>query len=137
MSDARPRPPRRMPQDDELAAVVTQNPAAVPHQGLTRRAGLAPRVPVLPNERGTIGVVRAAEALQRSSPARSGSTPTVTPSSGFRLSSGRSSVLETAVNGRADVVVTFNRRDFEPATAPFGIELLPPADAVRRLENRS
>jgi len=46
-------------------------------------------------------------------------------------------VLETAVNGGADVVVTFNRRYFEPAAAPFGLEILAPADAVRRLENRS
>ena len=45
-------------------------------------------------------------------------------------------VLETAVNGRADVVATFNRRHFEPAAAPFGLEILAPADAVRRLENR-
>ena len=45
-------------------------------------------------------------------------------------------VLETAVNGRADAVVTFNRRDFEPAVARFGIEILAPADAVRRLEKR-
>ena len=46
-------------------------------------------------------------------------------------------VLETAVNGRADVVVTFNRRHFGPAASPFGLEILAPADAVRRLENRS
>lgn len=46
-------------------------------------------------------------------------------------------VLETAVNGRAEVVVTFNRRDFEPAATPFGLEILVPGDAVRRLENRS
>lgn len=46
-------------------------------------------------------------------------------------------VLETAVNGRAGSVVTFNRRDFEPAAAQFGIEILAPADAVRRLERRS
>jgi predicted nucleic acid-binding protein len=46
-------------------------------------------------------------------------------------------VLETAVNGRADIVVTFNRRHFEPAATPFGLEILPPADAVRRLESRS
>ncbi len=45
-------------------------------------------------------------------------------------------VLETAVNGRADTVITFNRRHFEPAAAPFGLEILAPADAVRRLENR-
>ena len=46
-------------------------------------------------------------------------------------------VLETAVNGRADIVVTFNRRHFEPAATPFGLEILAPADAVRRLENRT
>jgi predicted nucleic acid-binding protein len=43
-------------------------------------------------------------------------------------------VLETAVNGRANVVVTFNRRHFEPATRSFGLEILTPGDAVRRLE---
>jgi PIN domain-containing protein len=46
-------------------------------------------------------------------------------------------VLETAVNGRAEIVVTFNRRHFEPAATPFGLEILVPADAARRLENRS
>lgn len=46
-------------------------------------------------------------------------------------------VLETAVNGQADVVVTFNRRDFGPAVGRFGLEVLTPADAVRRLEDRS
>ena len=46
-------------------------------------------------------------------------------------------VLETAVNGRADVVVTFNRRHFEPAATHFGVEIVAPADAIRRLENRS
>jgi predicted nucleic acid-binding protein len=45
-------------------------------------------------------------------------------------------VLETAVNGRAGVVVTFNRRHFEPAMTRFRLEILTPADAVRRLENR-
>src|SRR5207249_3164575 len=33
-------------------------------------------------------------------------------------------VLEPAVNGRADVVVTFNHRHFEPAAATFGLEIL-------------
>ena len=51
--------------------------------------------------------------------------------------SGDDLVLETAVNGRAEVVVTFNRRDFEPAAAQFGLEILAPSDAVRRLEKRS
>ena len=36
----------------------------------------------------------------------------------------------------SDHVITFNRRHFEPAAAPFGLEILAPADAVRRLENR-
>ena len=46
-------------------------------------------------------------------------------------------VLETAVNGHAEVVVTFNRRHFDPAAARFGIEILAPAEAVQRLEGRS
>jgi predicted nucleic acid-binding protein len=46
-------------------------------------------------------------------------------------------VLETAVNGHAESVITFNRRHFEPAVARFGIEILAPAEAVRRLEGRS
>jgi predicted nucleic acid-binding protein len=44
-------------------------------------------------------------------------------------------VLETAVNGHAEVVITFNRRHFEPAAARFGIEIVSPAEAVRRLES--
>jgi predicted nucleic acid-binding protein len=35
-------------------------------------------------------------------------------------------VLETAVNGNAEAVVTFNRRHFEPAAARFGIAILAP-----------
>jgi predicted nucleic acid-binding protein len=45
-------------------------------------------------------------------------------------------VLETAVNGLANVVVTFNRRDFEPAAMRFGLEVLTPTEGVRRLETR-
>jgi predicted nucleic acid-binding protein len=45
-------------------------------------------------------------------------------------------VLETAVNGRAEILVTFNRRHFEPAAASFGLKVLAPTDAVQRLENR-
>ncbi len=41
-------------------------------------------------------------------------------------------VLETAVNGRARAIVTFNRRDFGAAPANFGIEVLSPAEALRR-----
>src|SRR5215472_2908733 len=42
-------------------------------------------------------------------------------------------VLETAINGGADGIVTFNRRDFAPAPQ-FGIVVLSPADALRQLE---
>ncbi len=46
-------------------------------------------------------------------------------------------VLETAVNGRAAAVVTFNRRHFRPAAARFGLEILMPAEAVQRLGEQS
>jgi predicted nucleic acid-binding protein len=41
-------------------------------------------------------------------------------------------VLEAAVNGKADAIVTFNRRDFGTTPGRFGIEVLSPADALRR-----
>jgi predicted nucleic acid-binding protein len=41
-------------------------------------------------------------------------------------------VLETAVNGRAQAIVTFNRQDYGVAPANFGIEVLNPAEALRR-----
>ncbi len=41
-------------------------------------------------------------------------------------------VLETAINGRADCIVTFNTRHFGPA-ARFGIDLIWPDEAVRRI----
>ncbi|MEI9902832.1 MAG: putative toxin-antitoxin system toxin component, PIN family [Asticcacaulis sp.] len=41
-------------------------------------------------------------------------------------------VLETAVNGRADCVVTFNTRHFVPAER-FGIDIIWPDEALRRL----
>jgi len=42
-------------------------------------------------------------------------------------------VLEAAVNGRADAIVTFNRKDYGAGPARFGVELLSPADALRRI----
>jgi putative PIN family toxin of toxin-antitoxin system len=42
-------------------------------------------------------------------------------------------VLEAAVNGHADAIVTFNRRDFGAIPQRFGIELLMPAEAPRRI----
>lgn len=41
-------------------------------------------------------------------------------------------VLETAINGRATAIVTFNRRDFGTVPARFGIEVLRPGEALRR-----
>ena len=42
-------------------------------------------------------------------------------------------VLEAAVNGRADALVTFNRRDFGVAPMRFGIEVMSPAETLRRV----
>ncbi len=42
-------------------------------------------------------------------------------------------VLEAAVNGRAAAIATFNRRDFLPGAARFGVDVLLPAEALRRL----
>jgi putative PIN family toxin of toxin-antitoxin system len=42
-------------------------------------------------------------------------------------------VLETAVNGRADLLVTVNRRDFVPGASRFGIRIGSPAEALERL----
>ena len=42
-------------------------------------------------------------------------------------------VLEAAVNGQAAAIVTFNRRDFGVVPSQFGIELLTPAEAIRRI----
>ncbi len=42
-------------------------------------------------------------------------------------------ILEAAVNGRADAIVTFNLRDFGDAPARFGIEAIKPQEALRRI----
>src|ERR1700730_15284340 len=42
-------------------------------------------------------------------------------------------VLEAAVNGRADALVTFNVRDFGTVPARFGIEVMIPRDAIGRM----
>lgn len=42
-------------------------------------------------------------------------------------------VLEAAINGRADAIVTFNRRDFAPAAERFGLEILLPREALKRI----
>jgi predicted nucleic acid-binding protein len=43
-------------------------------------------------------------------------------------------VLEAAVNGHAQAVVTFNGRDFGTAAARFGVDLLLPRDALALLK---
>ena len=42
-------------------------------------------------------------------------------------------VLEAAVNGRADMLVTFNLRDYGDAPGRFGVELLLPRTAITRI----
>jgi putative PIN family toxin of toxin-antitoxin system len=42
-------------------------------------------------------------------------------------------VLETAINGRADVIATFNTRHLAAAARWFGIAVQLPADLLRRL----
>ncbi len=42
-------------------------------------------------------------------------------------------VLETAINGRADAIVTFNDRDFRPVAKRFRCSVLRPVEVVRRL----
>ena len=41
-------------------------------------------------------------------------------------------VLEVAVNGRADALVTFNLRDYGDAPSRFGVDLLLPRTAIER-----
>jgi putative PIN family toxin of toxin-antitoxin system len=40
-------------------------------------------------------------------------------------------VLEAAINGRADAIVTHNVRDFLPAADDFGIEVLMPGSIIK------
>jgi len=42
-------------------------------------------------------------------------------------------VLEAAVNDHADAIVTFNARDFAGAVGQFGLELLTPAEILKRM----
>lgn len=43
-------------------------------------------------------------------------------------------VLETAVNGRAEILVTFNRRHFARAARRFQMTVASPGEALKRLE---
>ncbi len=44
-------------------------------------------------------------------------------------------ILEAAVNGQVEVIVTFNSRHFRRAAPRFGIEVLLPADFLRRVRH--
>jgi len=44
-------------------------------------------------------------------------------------------VLEAAVNGHADAIVTFNLRDYGAEPEKFNIEVLPPVAAIKRVRN--
>ena len=46
-------------------------------------------------------------------------------------------VLETAVNGRADLLVTFNQKDFLTAAKGFAHETVRPSEALGRLRART
>ena len=46
-------------------------------------------------------------------------------------------VLETAVNGNADAVVTFNQADFAPLSERFDCRLILPREAVRELRGKT
>ena len=42
-------------------------------------------------------------------------------------------VLETAINGNADAIVTFNKRHFNPVAGRFGCQVIRPGEALRVL----
>ena len=44
-------------------------------------------------------------------------------------------VLEAAINGGADAIVTFNARDFGDIPERFGIAVLTPVEALREIRN--
>ena len=44
-------------------------------------------------------------------------------------------VLEVAVNGRADAIVTFNLRDYGAVPKTFNIEIFKPSTAIRRVRD--
>ena len=44
-------------------------------------------------------------------------------------------VLEVAVNGQADAIVTFNLKDYGSIPNTFNIDVLRPSDALRRVRN--
>jgi predicted nucleic acid-binding protein len=43
-------------------------------------------------------------------------------------------VLEAAVNGRAEAIVTFNEKDLREARRSFGISVIRPGEALKMIE---
>jgi predicted nucleic acid-binding protein len=43
-------------------------------------------------------------------------------------------VLEAAINGRADALVTYNTADFASAGVRFGIPIIAPAELLRKVK---
>ena len=46
-------------------------------------------------------------------------------------------VLEAAVNGEADALITFNQRDFASVVARFGLSLWTPRETLVKLEQQA
>jgi len=46
-------------------------------------------------------------------------------------------VLEAAMSGHSDSIVTFNRRDFEPAASQLGIAIVSPQKALGEIRRRN
>jgi predicted nucleic acid-binding protein len=44
-------------------------------------------------------------------------------------------VLEAAVNGRAEAIVTFNEKDLREARQSFGIDVIRPGEALKRIQS--
>jgi predicted nucleic acid-binding protein len=45
-------------------------------------------------------------------------------------------VLEAALSGHADLLVTFNRRDFEVATSAWGVLVVTPQEALKQMRRK-
>jgi len=45
-------------------------------------------------------------------------------------------VLEAAINGQAEAIVTHNRRDFERVAQRFGIEVFSPAEMLEQIRRK-
>jgi putative PIN family toxin of toxin-antitoxin system len=46
-------------------------------------------------------------------------------------------VLEVALGGRADLLVTFNQRDFEPVALALGVNVALPQEALERIRRKN